>query len=97
MTKIIFTETSFSQYTEWLLIDKKIISKINDLLKSIKRDGVMQGLGKPEKLKYQKDSYSRRIDEANRLVYKVTVDSIIVISCKGHYEYGTERDEKMDR
>ncbi len=45
MTKIIFTETSFSQYTEWLLIDKKIISKINDLLKSIKRDGVMQGLG----------------------------------------------------
>ena len=86
MTKITFTETSFSQYTEWLLIDKKIISKINDLLKSIKRDGPMQGLGKPEKLKYQKDSYSRRINEANRLVYKVTVDSIIVISCKGHYE-----------
>ena len=97
MTKITFTETSFSQYTEWLVIDKKIISKINDLLKSIKRDGAIQGLGKPEELKYQKDSYSRRIDEANRFVYKVTVDSIIVISCKGHYEYGTGRDEKMDR
>ena len=46
----------------------------------------MQGIGKPEPLKYGKSgSFSRRIDEANRLVYEVFDDQIIVKSCKGHY------------
>jgi toxin YoeB len=60
--------------------------KINDLIKSIERDGPMKGLGKPEKMKYRKGEYSRRIDGENRLVYGVSGDTINIISCKGHYE-----------
>ncbi len=56
------------------------------MLQSIEQDGVLQGMGKPEPLKYGKSgSFSRRIDDANRLVYEVVNDQIIVKSCKGHY------------
>lgn len=84
---ILFTDTGWEQYTEWQGQDKKAIKRINQLLKSIDRDGVMQSIGKPELLKYNKSGlYSRRIDEANRLVYEVSDKQIIVKSCKGHYE-----------
>lgn len=67
--------------------DKKTIKKINQLLKSIDRDGALQGIGKPELLRHDKSGlYSRRIDEANRLVYEISDNQIIVKSCKGHYE-----------
>ena len=84
---ISFTDTGWEQYTEWQEQDKKTIKRINQLLKSIDRDGAMQGIGKPELLKYNKSGlYSRRIDEANRLVYEIFDGQIIVKSCKGHYE-----------
>lgn len=84
---ILFTDTGWEQYTEWQGQDKKIIKRINQLLKSIERDGALQGIGKPELLKYDKSGlYSRRIDEANRLVYQMVDDQIIVKACKGHYE-----------
>ena len=84
---ILFTDTSWEQYTKWQEQDKKTIKRINQLLKSIDRDGTMQGIGKPELLKYGKSGlYSRRIDEANRLVYEILDHQIIVKSCKGHYE-----------
>ena len=67
--------------------DKKTVKRINQLLKSIDRDGAMQGIGKPELLKHNKSGlYSRRIDETNRLVYEISDNQIIVKSCKGHYE-----------
>ena len=84
---ILFTDTGWNQYTEWQIQDKKTIKRINQLLKSIDRDGVMQGIGKPELLKHDKSGlYSRRIDEVNRLVYEMSGNQIIVKSCKGHYE-----------
>lgn len=84
---ILFTDTGWEQYTEWQGQDKKTIKRINQLLKSIDRDGAMQGIGKPELLKHDKSGlYSRRIDEANRLVYEISDNQIIVKSCKGHYE-----------
>ncbi len=84
---ILFTDTGWNQYIEWQGQDKKTIKRINQLLKSIDRDGAMQGIGKPERLKYDKSRlYSRRIDEANRLVYEISDNQIIVKSCKGHYE-----------
>ena len=50
-------------------------------------DGALQGLGKPVPLKYGKSgSFSRRIDEINRLVYEVSDNQIVVKSCKGHYD-----------
>ena len=84
--KITFAEDGWSEYLYWQTKDKKIVKKINQLLQSIEQDGALQGTGKPESLKYGKSgSFSRRIDEANRLVYEVTNDQIIVKSCKGHY------------
>ena len=84
---ILFTDTGWNQYTEWQGQDKKTIKRINQLLKSIDRDGAMQGIGKPELLKHNKSGlYSRRIDAANRLVYEMSDNQIIVKSCKGHYE-----------
>ena len=84
---ILFTDTGWNQYTEWQGQNKKTIKRINQLLKSIDRDGALQGIGKPKLLKHDKSGlYSRRIDEANRLVYEMSGNQIIVKSCKGHYE-----------
>lgn len=81
-----FSDIAFADYLEWHTKNINNWKKINELLKSIERDGAMKGIGKPEKLKYSKGEYSRRIDNANRLVYEVSEDKITVISCKGHYE-----------
>ena len=78
--KITFAEDGWREYLYWQTQDKKIVKKINQLLQSIERDGVLQGIGKPEPLKYGKSgSFSRR------LVYEVLDGQIIVKSCKGHY------------
>jgi toxin YoeB len=85
MNDLVFTPQAFKEYLEWHTEDKKIFKKINDLIKDIQRNGLTTGIGKPETLKHIK-GYSRRIDDANRLVY--TGDekqNIRIISCKGHY------------
>lgn len=83
---LVFTPTAWQQYTDWQKEDKKTIKRINDLIKSIMRDGLLQGIGKPEPLKHRK-ACSRRIDQENRLVYNVDAnDNLIIYSCKGHYE-----------
>ena len=82
---ILFTNTAWYEYLEWLEKDKIMYKKINELLKDIERNGTLHGKGKPEKLKYRK-GYSRRIDEKNRLIYDIENDVIRVLSCKGHYE-----------
>ena len=69
----------------WQAQDKKTLRKINDLLKAIDRDG-FSGIGKPEPLKGREGCWSRRIDDKNRLVYKVLDGQIEIIQCKGHYE-----------
>ena len=70
----------------WQTQDKKTLKKINDLLEDIRRNGALQGIGKPEALKNY-PGYSRRIDKENRLVYMIDeLKNIKVISCKGHYE-----------
>ena len=86
MAEITFTEIGWEQYIGWQSEDRKTLKKINKLLKSIERDGPMNGEGKPEKLIHYPGSYSRRIDEANRLVYEVSGGQIIIKACKGHYE-----------
>lgn len=83
--KLSFTEQGFNEYLYWQTQDRKTLSKINKLILSIERDGVLSGEGKPELLKYKK-SYSRRIDSKNRLVYTVEDNSILIFSCIGHYE-----------
>ena len=53
MSRIVFTEKGFEHYVYWQIQDRKTLRRINDLLKSIGRDGIMGGIGKPEKLKHK--------------------------------------------
>ena len=88
MADFTFTEKAIEQYIYWQTQDKKTLKKINSLITDIKRNGAMQGIGKPELLKHDKSGlYSRRIDEAIRLVYGIDeAKNIRIISCRGHYE-----------
>ena len=85
MGKVSFEDDGWLHYLYWQMQDRKTLNKINRLLQSIERDGALNGLGKPEKLKHQ-DGYSRRIDDSNRLIYSVHNDEITVKFCKGHYD-----------
>ena len=83
---IIWTSTAWKQYISLQNEDKKIIKKINDLIKDIERNGLLKGSGKPEALKYIK-ACSRHINDEHRLVYnKDNNGNLIIYSCKGHYE-----------
>ena len=84
--KLLFSEQAFEEYSEWQKADKKISGKINRLFKDISRTP-FSGMGKPEPLKGELRGYwSRRIDDANRIVYRVTQEYIEIIQCKGHYD-----------
>ena len=86
MYNYVFTSKAFEQYQFWQKEDRKILKKINELLQSIARDGVMEGIGKPEKLRENLSGlYSRRISHEHRLVYYVKDENIIVVACKFHY------------
>ena len=85
MNELIFTPQAFKEYLEWHAEDKKTFKKINDLIRDIQRNGLSNGIGKPESLKHIK-AYSRRINEADRLIY--TTDekqNLRILNCKGHY------------
>ena len=88
MNDFTFTEKGWEHYLYWQTQDRKTLKKINSIIEDIKRNGAMQGIGKPEPLKHGKSGlYSRRIDDANRLVYNIDeLQNIRIISCKGHYE-----------
>ncbi len=71
----------------WAFEDRKVLKRIQTLVEDIQRNGLLEGIGNPERLKHQNEErYSRRIDSKNRLVYKMQGDSLYIISCKGHYE-----------
>lgn len=83
---VVFTPTAWEQYMEWQREDKKVIKRINDLIKDIDRNGLLQGIGKPEPLKHKK-LCSRRISEEHRLTYNFDNNrNLIIYSCKYHYE-----------
>ncbi len=85
MTDISFAKDAWAEYVEWQSRDKKTLKKINRLLKDIQRSP-FDGEGKPEPLKGDKSGkWSRRINDADRLVYSIDGDTIIVYQCKGHY------------
>ena len=85
MSKILFDEKAFADYLYWQVHDKKTLKRVNALLKDIERNG-FEGIGKPEPLKGDLSGYwSRRIDDANRLVYKINGEQIEILQCKGHY------------
>ena len=84
--RVTFTEDALTEYISWQSEDKKTLSRINKLIRSIQRDGFMKGVGRPEPLKYRK-AYSRRINDENRLVYiGDSEQNLVILSCKGHYD-----------
>lgn len=85
MNNIIWTPTTWKEYTEWQGQDRKTLKRINQLVQDIQRNGLSMGIGKPEPLKYR-PAWSR-IDEVNRLIYNADdMQNLIIFSCKGHYE-----------
>ena len=85
MSKISFSEHAWQDYLYWQGQDKKVLKRINLLLQDIERNRYV-GIGKPEALRGDLSGFwSRRIDEVNRLVYRVSGEFIEVIQCKGHY------------
>ena len=85
MGKLIFAERAWEEYLYWQKNDRKILKRVNQLLQDIMRNG-NDGLGKPEPLRYR-EGWSRRIDDVNRLVYRLHADgSVDVMQCKGHYD-----------
>jgi toxin YoeB len=86
MADIIFSPEALDQYIGWQTTDKKMVLKINALIKDIRRNGLMAGIGKPEPLRGRK-GYSRHINYEHRLVYDGDENrNLRIISCNGHYE-----------
>jgi len=86
MKQVVFEWMAFYDFTNCAIDDKKIYQKIITLIIDIERSPFI-GLGKPEALKHEfRGFWSRRITDEHRLVYKITETSIIVASCKYHYE-----------
>ena len=84
MSKLIFSEKAWEDYLFWQVQDKKVLTRINTLLKDISRHN-FYGLGKPEPLKNYDGCWSRRIDDKHRLVYRISQDHIEILQCRGHY------------
>jgi len=81
-----WTDFAWEQYEELQEKDKRLIKKINTLIKDIKRNG-NEGIGKTEPLQHELSGYwSRRIDDKNRLVYKVSDNQITIVACANHYK-----------
>jgi len=87
MRPVTFEGAAFKEYNEWAKEDRKIFHKISELIESISRTPY-EGIGKPEPLRYEfKGYWSRRIDEKNMLVYKISdARNIIITSCRNHYK-----------
>ncbi len=84
--RIIFSKNSWEDYISWQSENKKMLRKINDLIKDIQRTP-FEGKCKPEPLKYDLAGFwSRRIDREHRLVYQVNKKEILIYSCRFHYD-----------
>jgi toxin YoeB len=83
--KVIFSKNAWDDYTSWQNDDRKMVIKINDLIRDI-RINPTEGKGKPEPLKYNLSGlWSRRIDKERRLIYKVEDGDIYIFACRYHY------------
>lgn len=81
----LWEQDAWEDYLYWQKQDKKTLKRINLLIKDIERNA-FEGIGKPEPLKEDLSGYwSRRIDEKNRIVYKIKDNQVIIIQCGSHY------------
>lgn len=82
---ISWSENAWEDYLYWQSIDKKMLKRVNILIKDIVRHP-FEGVGSPEPLKHNWSGYwSRRIDREHRLVYKITETEVVIAQCRYHY------------
>jgi toxin YoeB len=83
--RLVFTDSGWNDYEWFLERDRKLVKRINALIKDIKRSP-FDGIGKPEALKANLSGYwSRRINDEHRLVYSVANNDLVVVACRYHY------------
>ena len=81
----IWQDGAWEDYLYWQKEDKKTLKRINDLIKDIERNG-NKGIGKPERLKGDlAEFWSRRIDQKNRIVYRIKNNTVEIAQCGSHY------------
>lgn len=84
--ELIWSSQAWEDYLWWQTQDRKVLKRINTLLKDIQRNG-NEGIGKPEALRNNLSGYwSRRITEEHRLVYKIVGSSVRIAAVRYHYE-----------
>ena len=84
--RLLWTQEAWEDYLYWQQNDKKILKKINALIKDIQRTP-FEGLGKPEPLRFElRGCWSRRIDSEHRLVYEVEDETVKIIAVRFHYK-----------
>jgi toxin YoeB len=83
--KLIFSEHAWEDYLYWQRTDRKILQRINTLIRESQRTP-FAGIGKPEPLKHGMSGYwSRRINDEHRMVYKVEADALCIAQLRYHY------------
>jgi toxin YoeB len=83
--KLIFSEHAWEDYVYWQRTDRKILQRINTLIRESQR-APFAGIGKPEPLKHGMSGYwSRRITDEHRMVYKVGADALCIAQLRYHY------------
>jgi toxin YoeB len=83
--KLVFSEHAWEDYLYWQRTDKKILARINELIKDIQRNKY-EGVGKPEPLRHNLSGYwSRRITSEHRMVYRLEGDKILIAQLRCHY------------
>lgn len=84
--KKIWQEEAWEDYLYWQTQDKKTLKRINSIIKDIERNP-FEGIGKPEPLKFDLSGcWSRRIDDTNRIVYRINKDILEILQCRTHYK-----------
>jgi len=84
--KIVFATRAWDDYLWWQTQDRKVLNRINNLIRDIVRNGD-EGIGKPEPLKHGFRGYwSRRTTDEHRLVYRIEDDEVRIAACRYHYE-----------
>lgn len=84
--ELIWSSQAWEDYLWWQKQDRKVLKRINTLIKDIQRNG-NEGIGKPEALRNNLSGYwSRRITEEHRLVYKIVGNSVRIAAVRYHYE-----------
>ena len=80
----IFTDNGWKDYVYWQTENRKTLKKINNLLNDISRNGNV-GVGKPEPLSGNLSGFWSRINDKDRLIYRIDEENIYILACRYHY------------